>query len=99
MAKLQAIWRTRSCIPGSLAPRHFISCSWSTVDVLKQVGVTDGLSSLDLLHLAVEAGPAHALGLVDRAADTIRSKPLAALERLADGAIIRALPLKAVDKP
>ena len=69
------------------------------MDEEEQVRVADGLCGLDLLHLPVEGSPAHALGLVDGIANAaVRSETVAALERLADGAVIRALPLAAVGK-
>ena len=69
------------------------------LDEPEETGIADGLCGLDLLHLAVKGGPAHPLGLVDGIADAaICSKTVAALERLADGAVIRALPLAAVGK-
>lgn len=39
------------------------------LDALNEAGVANGLGGLDLLHLAVEGGPAHALGLADRITD------------------------------
>jgi hypothetical protein len=63
------------------------------------VSIADGLCGLDLLHLTVKGGPAHALGLVDGISDaSIRSKMLSALECLTDGSVIEALSLAAVGK-
>jgi hypothetical protein len=68
------------------------------LDKLDELSVADGLSGFDLIHLAVESGPAHALVLVDRIATNalLRSKALAALERLTNCPVIRALSLGAV---
>jgi hypothetical protein len=67
------------------------------LDELEKTGVADRLGGLDLLHLAVEGGPAHAMGLVDRIANAaVRSETLAALERLTDGTIVGTLALAAV---
>jgi hypothetical protein len=67
------------------------------LDEPEETGIADGLGGLDLLHLAVEGGPPHPLGFVDRIANAaIRSKTAPALERLADGAVIGALALGAV---
>jgi hypothetical protein len=64
-----------------------------------QVCVADGFCGLDLIHLAVECGPAYALKLVDRIANaSICSEMLAAPEGLADGSVMRALALAAVGK-
>jgi hypothetical protein len=44
----------------------------------REVGIADGLCGLDPLYLAVEGGPAHALGLVDGVSNAaIRSEALA----------------------
>jgi hypothetical protein len=64
------------------------------LDEPEETGIADSLCSLNLIHLAVEGGPAHVLGLVDGIADAaIRSETLAAFKCLSDGAVIRALPL------
>jgi len=63
------------------------------------VGIADGLGRLELLQLAVKGGPTHAFGLVDASSDAaIRAEALAALEGLGDGAVMRALALRAVSK-
>jgi hypothetical protein len=67
---------------------------------LEVTGTADRLCGLDLIHLAIEGGPAHALGLVDGIANAaVRSETVPALERLTDGAVIGALALRAVGKP
>jgi hypothetical protein len=46
----------------------------------EETGIADDLCGLDLLHLAIEGSPVHALGLGDRVANAaIRSNGSAAL--------------------
>ena len=67
------------------------------LDELEKVGIADGLCGLDLIHLAVEGGPAHAMRLADRITNAaVRSETPPALERLADGPIVGTLALRAV---
>jgi hypothetical protein len=70
------------------------------LDEPEKSGIADGLGDFDLAHLAIEGGPAHALGLVDGIANAaVRSEALPALEGLTDGSVIGALALRAVGKP
>ncbi len=67
------------------------------LDEPEEMSIANGLGGLDLIHLAVEGGPAQALRLVDGISNAaIRSEALAALECLTDGSVIGALPLAMV---
>ncbi|WP_147022678.1 hypothetical protein [Microvirga aerophila] len=56
---------------------------------LEEMSVADHLSGLNLLHLAVEVGPAHAFGHVDGISNVaVRSELPPAPEHLADGPVI-----------
>jgi len=67
------------------------------LDEPEETSIADGLCGLDLIHPVIEGCPGHAVELVDGTTNAaVGSKMSAALERLTDGAVIRALPLGVV---